>query len=383
MSAQPDSVTLAFPDGAKRNYACPVTGHDVAAAISPGLAKAALAIRLDSALRDLARPITDDGAIEIVTPKDGSPEVLGLIRHDAAHALAEAAKELYPDVQVTIGPAIEDGFYYDFARDEPFTPSDLEAMEARMREIVARDEPVTREVWDRDDAVRYFESIGEAYKAEIIRDLPEDEEITIYRQGEFVDLCRGPHLPSTGKLGTAFKLTRLAGAYWRGDSRNPMLQRVYGTAWRSKKELDAYLTRLEEAARRDHRRLGREMTLFHFQEEAAGAVFWHPGGATLYRTVRAYMRRRLDAEGYREVQTPELVDRALWERSGHWEKFREHMFVAETADAGGSMLALKPMNCPGHVQIYKQGLKSYRDLPLRMADSGPATATSPQGPSTA
>ena len=379
MSAQPESVTLAFPDGAQRTYASPVTGHDVATEISPGLAKAALAIRLDGDLRDLTRPITDDGAIEIVTAKDSSPETLELIRHDAAHALAEAAKELYPDVQVTIGPAIEDGFYYDFARDEPFTPADLEAMEGRMREIVARNEPITREIWDRDAAVRYFESIGEHYKAEIIRDLPDDEEITIYRQGAFVDLCRGPHLPSTGKLGTAFKLTRLAGAYWRGDSRNAMLQRVYGTAWRTQKELDAYLERLEEAARRDHRRLGREMALFHFQEEAAGAVFWHAGGATLYRTVRAYMRRRLEAEDYREVQTPELVDRTLWERSGHWEKFREHMFVAETADAGGSMLALKPMNCPGHVQIYKQGIKSYRDLPLRMAEFGACHRYEPSG----
>ena len=379
MSAKSESVTLAFPDGAKRTYPCPVNGHDVAAALSPGLAKAALGVRLDGSLRDLARPITQDGAIEIVTPKDDNPEILELIRHDAAHVLAEAAKELYPDVQVTIGPAIEDGFYYDFARDEPFTPADLEAMEARMRAIVARNEPITREVWDRAEALRYFQSIGEEYKAEIIRDLPEGEEITIYRQGEFVDLCRGPHLPSTGKLGTAFKLTRLAGAYWRGDSRNAMLQRVYGTAWRSKKELDQYLERLKEAARRDHRRLGREMTLFHFQEEAAGAVFWHAGGATLYRTVRAYMRRRLEAEDYREVQTPELVDRALWERSGHWEKFREHMFVAETADAGGSMLALKPMNCPGHVQIYKQGLKSYRDLPLRMAEFGACHRYEPSG----
>ncbi len=379
MSVQPDSVTLVFPDGAQRSFERPVTGHDVASAISPGLAKAALAVRVDGDLRDLTRPITEDGAIEIVTPKDDSVEILELIRHDAAHALAEAAKELYPDVQVTIGPAIDDGFYYDFARDEPFTPADLEALEERMREIVARDEAVTREVWDRDKAVRYFESIGEHYKAEIIRDLPDGEEVTIYRQGAFVDLCRGPHLPSTGKLGTAFKLTRLAGAYWRGDARNAMLQRVYGTAWRTRKELDAYLHRLEEAARRDHRRLGREMALFHFQEEAAGAVFWHADGATLYRMLRTYMRHRLEAAGYQEVQTPELVDRALWERSGHWEKFREHMFVAETEDAGGSTLALKPMNCPGHVQIYRQGIKSYRDLPLRMAEFGSCHRYEPSG----
>ncbi len=370
---------LAFPDDTRRTFPRPVTGHDVAAAISPSLAKAALAVRLDGVLRDLTRPITEDATVEIVTRKDTSPEVLELFRHDAAHVLAEAAKELYPDVQVTIGPAIKDGFYYDFAREEPFTPADLEAMEARMREIVARDEPILREVWNRDEAVRFFESIGEHYKSEIVRDLPPCEEITIYRQGAFVDLCRGPHLPSTGKLGTAFKLTRLAGAYWRGDSRNAMLQRVYGTAWRTPKELAAHLKKLEEAARRDHRRLGREMALFHFQEEAAGAVFWHAAGATLYRTVRSYMRRRLEAAGYQEVQTPELVDRALWERSGHWEKFREHMFVAETADAGGSTLALKPMNCPGHVQIFRQGLKSYRDLPLRMAEFGSCHRYEPSG----
>ncbi len=380
MSPQPPpSVTLVFPDGAQRTFPLPVTGHDVAAAISPSLAAAALAVRLDGTLRDLARPITEDAAIEVVTRKDPSREVLELVRHDAAHVLAEAAKELYPDVQVTIGPAIEDGFYYDFAREEAFTPADLEAMEARMREIVERDEPITREVWDRERAAGYFESIGEHYKAEIVRGLPPDEEVTIYRQGAFVDLCRGPHLPSTGKLGTAFKLTRLAGAYWRGDSRNAMLQRVYGTAWRTPKELAAHLRRLEEAARRDHRRLGREMALFHFQEEAAGAVFWHAAGATLYRTIRAYLRRRLEAAGYQEVQTPELVERALWERSGHWEKFREHMFVAETADAGGSTLALKPMNCPGHVQIFRQGLKSYRDLPLRMAEFGSCHRYEPSG----
>lgn len=372
-------VTITLPDGATRAYAPGVTGRDVAADISKGLAKAALAVRVDGELRDLARPIDGDASVEVVTLKDGGDDVLELIRHDAAHALAEAAKELWPDVQVTIGPAIEDGFYYDFARDEPFTPEDLEAMEERMREIVARDEEVVREVWEREEAVRHFESIGEKYKAEIIRDLPGDEEITIYRQGEFVDLCRGPHLPSTGKLGTAFRLTRLAGAYWRGDSRNEMLQRVYGTAWRTRDELDAHLERLEEAAKRDHRRLGREMDLFHFQEEAAGAAFWHPKGWTVYREVAAYMRRRLEAAGYVEVRTPELVDRSLWERSGHWEKFREHMLIAETDEEGGRTYALKPMNCPGHVQIYRQGLKSYRDLPLRMMEFGSCHRYEPSG----
>ncbi len=379
MSTGPDQVTLTFPDGSARSYAPSVTGFDVASDISKSLAKAAIAVRIGGELRDLSRPINADTEIHIVTLKDDDADVLELIRHDAAHVLAEAAKELYPDVQVTIGPAIEDGFYYDFARQKPFSPEDLEAMEKRMREIVARDESVMREVWEREDAILHFESVGELYKAEIIRDLPEGEEITIYRQGDFVDLCRGPHLPSTGRLGTAFKLTRLAGAYWRGDSQNEMLQRVYGTAWRTKKELDDYLVRLVEAERRDHRRLGREMNLFHFQPEASGATFWHPKGWTLYREIASYMRRRLEAEEYVEVHTPELVDRALWERSGHWEKFREHMLIAETDEEGGRTFALKPMNCPGHVQIYRQGLKSYRDLPLRMAEFGSCHRYEPSG----
>ena len=358
-------ISVTLPDGAVRRYDAPVTAARVAADIGPGLARAALAARVNGELRDLAREIDGDAQVAIVTARD--PEGLEIIRHDAAHALAEAAKELWPDIQVTIGPVIADGFYYDFARDEPFTPDDLERLEERMRAIVARDEPITREVWPRDRAIAWFEGAGERYKAEIIRDLPPGETITMYRQGAFVDLCRGPHLPSTGRLGAAFKLLKVAGAYWRGDAKNPMLQRVYGTAWTSEKDLRAYLRRLEEAEKRDHRRLGREMDLFHFQEEAAGSVFWHAKGWTLYRAAQDYMRRKLDAAGYVEVRTPELVDRGLWEKSGHWEKFRENMFTAETE---GRTLALKPMNCPCHVQIFRQGLKSYRDLPLRMAEFG-------------
>ena len=368
-------VSITLPDGSTRTFEHPVTGLELAAAIGPGLAKAALAVRVDGELHDLARPIERDARVEVVTAKD--PAALPLLRHDAAHVMAEAAKELYPEVQVTIGPAIEHGFYYDFYREEPFTPQDLDAIEARMREIVARNEPITREVWSREEAIRFFESEGEAFKAEIIREIPEGEAITVYRQGHFVDLCRGPHLPSTGKLGQAFKLMKLAGAYWRGDSRKPMLQRIYGTAWADEKELKDHLHRLEEAERRDHRRLGREMELFHVQEEAAGSVFWHPKGWLLYRTVEAYMRRRLEASGYVEVRTPQLVDRALWEASGHWEKFREHMFTAE-AD-GDHVLALKPMNCPCHVQIFRQGIKSYRDLPLRMAEFGSCHRNEPSG----
>jgi len=368
------TVAITLPDGSSRSYPAPVTGADVAADIGPGLAKAALAVRVDGELRDLTREIEADAALSIVTAKDD--DGVEVIRHDAAHVLAEAAKELWPDIQVTIGPVIENGFYYDFSRNEPFTPEDLVLMEDRMREIVDRDEPITREVWDREDAIHYFEGIGEKYKAQIIQDLPSDEIITIYKQGDFTDLCRGPHLPSTGKLGKAFKLLKIAGAYWRGDSRNEMLQRVYGTAWANEKELKAYLHRLEEAEKRDHRRLGREMDLFHFQEEAAGSVFWHPKGWTLYRVVQDYMRRKLDAAGYEEVRTPELVDRTLWEQSGHWEKFREHMFTAESENR---VLALKPMNCPCHVQIFRQGLKSYRDLPLRMAEFGACHRNEPSG----
>jgi threonyl-tRNA synthetase len=351
-----------------------VTGADIAADIGPGLAKAALAVRVDGVLRDLATTIETDAAVAIVTARDG--DALELIRHDAAHVMAEAVQELYPGTQVTIGPAIENGFYYDFARDEPFTPDDLAKIEARMCEIVDRNESIVRVVWDRNEAIAHFKSIGEHYKAQIISEIPQGEPVSVYRQGNWLDLCRGPHLPSTGKLGKAFKLTKLAGAYWRGDSRNEMLQRIYGTAWPDEKQLKAYLHMLEEAERRDHRRLGREMDLFHLQDVAAGSVFWHPKGWSLYRTLQQYMRGRLERAGYVEVNTPQLVDRGLWEASGHWEKFREHMFTAESEDR---ILALKPMNCPCHVQIFKQGITSYRNLPLRMAEFGSCHRNEPSG----
>jgi len=367
-------VAITLPDGSVRQYQESTTAEAVAADIGPRLAKDALVARLDGELVDLRLPIEHDGELAIITRKDN--EALEVLRHDCAHVLAEAAKELWPDIQVTIGPAIEDGFYYDFARASPFIPEDLEAMEARMREIVARDETITRTVWSREQAIDYFQSIGELYKAEIIRDFPDGEIITVYQQGDFIDLCRGPHLRSTGQVGTAFKLMKLAGAYWRGDSRNEMLQRVYGTCWRDQNELDAYLHRLEEAQRRDHRRIGREMGLYHFQEEAAGMPFWHPKGWTLYQLCQRYMKRRLDAAGYVEVKTPQLLDRSLWEASGHWEKFREHMYISEFEER---VYALKPMNCPGHVQIYRQGLKSYRDLPLRMAEFGSCHRYEPSG----
>ncbi len=369
-------VAITLPDGSVRDYDEAPSGGQIAADIGPGLAKAALAVRVDGTLWDLGRPIEADAAIAIVTAKDDDEPLLRLLRHSAAHALAQAAKELYAEVQVTIGPNVEDGFYYDFSRPEPFTPEDLEKLEARMHEIVGRDQEIGREVWQRDEAINWFREQGESYKAEIITDLPEHETITVYRQGGFVDLCRGPHLPSTGKLGRAFKLMKLAGAYWRGDSRNEMLQRVYGTAWRTEKELKAYLTRLEEAEKRDHRKLGRELNLFHFQEEAAGMAFWHPKGWTLWRAVESYMRNRLQGAGYVEVKTPQLVDRSLWEASGHWEKFREHMYTSEFEDR---VYALKPMNCPCHVQIFRQGLKSYRDLPLRMAEFGSCHRYEPSG----
>ncbi len=368
------AVAITLPDGSVRNYDGPLSGADLAADIGPGLAKAALVVRVNGELWDLSRAIKADAQVAIVTNKD--EEGLELLRHDAAHVMAEAVKELYPEDQVTIGPAIEDGFFYDFARPEPFTPDDLEKIEARMREIVTRDEEITREVWDRDKAIEWFKSQGEHYKAEIIEGLPDTEVITLYRQGNFVDLCRGPHLPSTGKLGSSFKLMKLAGAYWRGDHRNEMLQRIYGTAWRNDKELKAYLTRLEEAEKRDHRRLGKEMDLFHFQEEAAGMAFWHPKGWVFYRLLETYMRMRLDRAGYVEVKTPQLVDRTLWEQSGHWEKFREYMYTTEFEDR---VFALKPMNCPGHVQIFRQKLTSYRELPLRMAEFGSCHRYEPSG----
>ena len=367
-------VAITLPDGSIREFDSGVSGAEIAAAIGPGLAKAALAIRVDGEMKDLAAPVDRDAGIEIVTARDA--DALELLRHDAAHVMAEAVKELYPETQVTIGPAIEDGFYYDFSRPTAFTPEDLERIEARMHEIVKRDEAITREVWDRGEAVAFFEEHGEHYKAEIIAGFPDGEDISLYRQGEFIDLCRGPHLPSTGRLGKAFKLMKLAGAYWRGDSNNEMLQRIYGTAWADEKQLAQYLHRLEEAERRDHRRLGREMELFHFQEAAVGMVFWHPKGWTLNRLLTGYMRARLEDAGYVEVNTPQLVDRSLWEASGHWEKFREHMFVAESDER---FLALKPMNCPCHVQIFRQGLKSYRDLPLRMAEFGACHRYEPSG----
>ena len=366
-------VTL--PDGAKKRFPEPPTGLAVAASIGPKLAKDAVAIRVDGALRDLTATIDHDAGVEILT-RD-SPAGLELLRHDAAHVMAEAVKELYPDAQVTIGPAIENGFYYDFAREEPFTPEDLEVIEVRMREIVDRDEAIVRETWNRDEAVQFFTEQGELYKAEIIASIPADETITLYRQGEFIDLCRGPHLPSTGRLGQAFKLTKLAGAYWRGDSRNAMLQRIYGTAWASEKELKQYLHRLEEAERRDHRRLGRQMDLFHFQEEAVGAAFWHPKGWTLFQTLVDYMRTRQTEAGYREVNTPELMDRVLWEASGHWETFGENMFTSRTEDE--RVYVIKPMNCPGHVQIFKNDLRSYRELPFRLAEFGKVHRYEPSG----
>jgi threonyl-tRNA synthetase len=366
-SAAPNPITVTLPDGATRTFDGPVTGATIATSIARSLGKAALAIKVDGKLLDLSRVIDHDSKIEIVTP--ASPDGLSLIRHDAAHVMAQAVKELYPEAQITIGPSIDTGFYYDIARETPFTPDDLTKIEARMREIVKRDEPFHREVWQRDDASRHFESIGEHYKAEIIRDLPEDQEISIYRQGGFLDLCRGPHAPSTGRVGQAFKLTKLAGAYWRGDHRNPMLQRIYGTAWATQADLDQYLFQIEEAEKRDHRKLGRELDLFHFQEEAMGSAFWHPKGWTLYRTVETYIRRRLKLDGYVEVATPQLIDSALFKASGHWDMYGDGMFKL-SVDDGEKWLGIKPMNCPLHVQIFKQGLKSYRDLPLRMAEFG-------------
>ena len=368
-------VVVTLPDGSRRPFDGTPTGGEVAASIGPGLAKAAIAVKIDGEVRDLDRPIESDAAVEIVTRR--SDEALELIRHDAAHVMAEAVQALFPGTQVTIGPAIENGFYYDFARPTPFSTEDLGVIEQKMAEIVARDEPIVREVWDRDEAVGRFRNRGEAYKAEIVEGLPDGEPVTIYRQGEWLDLCRGPHLPSTGHVGKGFKLLKVAGAYWRGDSDNEMLQRIYGTAWRDEKELKAYLHQLEEAERRDHRRLGREMDLFHFQEEAPGAAFWHPRGWGLYLRLIDYMRRRQDAAGYVEISTPELMDRSLWERSGHWETFREHMFTSETED--GRVFAVKPMNCPGGVQIFRQGTRSYRELPMRVSEFGRVHRYEPSG----
>ncbi len=383
-------VAITLPDGNVREFEGAVTGAELAASIGPGLAKAALVVKVDGELWDLSRPIEQDSGVEIVT-RDHE-DALEIIRHDAAHILAEAVQELFPGTQITFGPSTDDGFYYDFHREEPFSTEDFDKIEAKMREIVDRDEKIIREEWDRADAVAYFEEVGEQFKAEWVDELPSDEPLTIYRQGEnWLDLCRGPHLESTGKLPKAFKLMKLAGAYWRGDPSRPQLQRMYGTAWRTEKELKAHLTRIEEAEKRDHRKLGREFDLFHMQEEAMGSVFWHPKGWTLYRQAERYMRNRLEDAGYVEVKTPQLVDRKLWEESGHWEKFREHMFVAEVDEMDGDaaeneqqghnrrMLALKPMNCPGHVQVFRQGIKSYRDLPLRMAEFGSCHRYEPSG----
>ena len=364
-----------LPDGSTRKFDDPIDGTALAASIGSGLAKAAIAVRVNGELRDLTRELPDGAKVEIVT-RD-SDDGLELLRHDAAHILAEAVKELFPETQVTIGPAIDNGFYYDFARETPFTPDDLAGIEERMRQIVDRDEAIVREVWDRDEAIQFFRDQGEVYKAEIIRDLPADEIVTLYRQGDFIDLCRGPHLPSTGRLGKAFHLTRISGAYWRGDSNNEMLQRIYGTAWANDKQLKAYLRQLEEAEKRDHRRLGKQMGLFHFQEEAPGAVFWHPKGWTLFQSLVDYMRARQNEAGYREIHTPMVMDRSLWERSGHWDTFGEHMYTTETED--GRVYALKPMNCPGHVQVFRQGLTSYRELPLRLAEFGTVHRYEPSG----
>ncbi|HEX7884642.1 MAG TPA: threonine--tRNA ligase [Phenylobacterium sp.] len=368
-------IDLIFPDGSKREFEAGVTGKQVAASIAVSLAKKAILIKLDGELLDVDRPLERGGAFEILTRE--SPDALETIRHDVSHILAEAVQELFPGTQVTIGPAIEDGFYYDFAREEPFSLDDLARIEQRMKEIVDRDEPIRREVWDRDEAIAHFRGIGEEYKAQIVEGIPAGEQVSVYWQGNWKDLCRGPHLPSTKAAGKAFKLTKLAGAYWRGDHRNPMLQRIYGTAWASEADLEAYLNRLEEAEKRDHRKLGRAMDLFHMQEEGKGMVFWHDKGLTLWRTIESYVRRRLDAAGYNEVRTPQVLDRVFWEKSGHWDKYRPNMFVCETEE--GEELSLKPMNCPGHVQIFKFGQKSYRDLPLRMAEFGACHRYEPSG----
>jgi threonyl-tRNA synthetase len=367
---------ITLPDGSVRSFDGPVTVAEVAASIGAGLARAALAGRVDGRLVDTSYRIEGHAELAIVTARDES-DALELLRHDAAHVMAQAVQELYPGTQVTIGPAIENGFYYDFARDEPFTPEDLDRIESRMHEIVKRDLPVVREVLDREEAKRVFADLGETYKVEIIEDIiPVGEEVSIYRQGDWFDVCRGPHLPSTGKLGDGFKLTKVAGAYWRGDSRNPMLQRIYGTAWRDKKELKDYLHRLDEAERRDHRKLGKQLDLFHFQDEAPGMAFWHAKGRIIYRLAEQYMREKLAEYGYQEVETPQLLDRSLWERSGHWDKFAGGMFTTHLDDHD---YAIKPMNCPGHIQLYNQGLKSYRDLPLRIAEFGVVHRNEPSG----
>jgi len=366
-------ITITLPDGSRRQFSAPPTVADVAASIGAGLAKAALAGRVDGQLVDTSHRIEADSTLSIVTDRD--PDGVDIIRHSTAHLLAYAVKALFPDAQVTIGPVIDNGFYYDFSYKRPFTPEDLQAIEAKMAELARKDEPVTREVWQRDDAVKFFESIGEKYKAEIISSIPAGEPIGLYREGNFIDLCRGPHVPSTGKL-KVFKLMKLAGAYWRGDSRNEMLQRIYGTAWAKREDQDAYLHMLEEAERRDHRRLGRELDLFHMQDNAPGMVFWHPRGWTLWQQVEQYMRRVYQDNGYQEVRCPQILDRTLWERSGHWENYKDNMFTTSSENRD---YAVKPMNCPGHVQVYNSALRSYRDLPLRYGEFGNCHRNEPSG----
>ncbi|WP_164603099.1 threonine--tRNA ligase [Rhodopseudomonas sp. BR0M22] len=374
-----DQITITFPDGKTREYPRGTTGLDIAKGISPSLAKRTVVMALNGTLTDLADPIDDNAAIDFVARDDA--RALELIRHDCAHVLAEAVQSLWPGTQVTIGPTIENGFYYDFFRNEPFTPEDFAAIEKKMREIIARDKPFTKEVWTRDEAKKVFADNGEAFKVELVDAIPEDQTIKIYKQGEWFDLCRGPHMTSTGKIGTAFKLMKVAGAYWRGDSNNPMLTRIYGTAWAKQEDLDTYLHQIEEAEKRDHRKLGRELDLFHFQEEGPGVVFWHAKGWSLFQSLVGYMRRRL-AGDYDEVNAPQILDKVLWETSGHWEWYRENMFAAQSAGEDAEdkrWFALKPMNCPGHVQIFKHGLKSYRDLPLRMAEFGVVHRYEPSG----
>lgn len=358
-------VSIKLPDSSVLSFDGQTSGAEIAAKIGPGLAKAALAVKVNGKLQDLATPITADADIDVITAK--SPEGLDIIRHTCSHVMAQAVQELYPETQVTIGPAIENGFYYDFARETPFTPADLEAIEKKMAEIVDRDEPIVREEKPRDEAIAFFKEKGEKYKVELIEDLPADAVISFYRQGGFIDLCRGPHLPSTGKVGKAFKLMKVAGAYWRGDSSREQLQRIYGTAWADKKALDAYLVQLEEAEKRDHRKLGREMDLFHFEDVAPGDIFWHPHGWTLFQTLINYLRKRQNDVGYVEINTPQIMDRVLWETSGHWDWYRENMFTTEIEDR---VYCVKPMNCPGGILVFKQGIKSYRDLPQYIAEFG-------------
>ncbi len=372
-------VALTFPDGARRDYPKGTTGFDIAKGISPSLAKRTVAMALDGQLADLNDPIEHDAKIEFISRED--PRALELIRHDAAHVMAEAVQDLWPGTQVTIGPVIENGFYYDFYRNQPFTPEDLPVIEKKMKEIIARDKSFTKEVWSRDEAKRVFRDKGESFKVELVDAIPEDQQIKIYKQGDWFDLCRGPHMTSTGKIGNAFKLMKVAGAYWRGDSNNPMLTRIYGTAFAKQDELDLYLKQMEEAEKRDHRKLGREMDLFHFQEEGPGTVFWHAGGWTIFQEIVAYMRRRLKGD-YQEVNAPQMLDKSLWETSGHWGWFRENMFQATTAGEHTEderVFAIKPMNCPGHIQIFKHGLRSYRELPLRLAEFGVVHRYEPSG----